>query len=117
MNTLTLPAASESKGLSSRQWQILAICFVVAMVDGFDSLMLACIAPLIGKDFHLSPPEIGRLFAAGYLGAVIGGLAIGPMADRFGRKRVLLASLCMIASACSARCLRSCRKGVRPRRC
>ena len=97
MNTATLPAPpTQAPALTRQHWTILAVCFLVALIDGFDTLMLAFIAPLIGKQFQLAPTAVGQLFAAGYLGAVIGALGIGPLSDRFGRKRMLLVSLCII---------------------
>ena len=79
--------------LSAVERRILAICFLTAMIDGFDTLILAFIAPLVAKAFALSPIEIGRLFAVNFVGAVIGGLGFGPLADRFGRSTMLLVSL------------------------
>src|ERR1700676_3611300 len=73
--------------------RILVICFLIAMIDGFDTLILAFIAPLVAKAFGLSSVEIGRLFAINFIGAVIGGLGFGPLADHFGRRSMLLASL------------------------
>ncbi len=79
--------------LNAAEWRILAICFATAMVDGFDTLILSFIAPLVGKQFGLSPVEIGKLFSAGFIGAVMGGLSVGPLADWFGRRTMLLLSL------------------------
>jgi MFS transporter, AAHS family, 4-hydroxybenzoate transporter len=73
--------------------RVLVICFLIAMIDGFDTLILAFIAPLVAKAFGLSSVEIGQLFAINFIGAVIGGLGFGPLADRFGRRSMLLASL------------------------
>ena len=83
--------------LNTAERRILVICFITAMIDGFDTLILAFIAPLIAKAFALSPVEIGRLFAINFIGAVIGGLGFGPLADRFGRRTMLLVSLALAA--------------------
>lgn len=93
MSTLPLARASSGRTLSMPQVRVLAICFLVAMVDGFDTLMLSFIAPLVGKQFGLAPVEIGKLFAAGFVGAVAGALCVGPLADRFGRRVMLLICL------------------------
>src|SRR5258708_11941018 len=79
--------------LNAAEWRILAICFATAMVDGFDTLILSFIAPLVGKQFGLSPVEIGKLFSAGFIGAVMGGLSVRPLADWFRRRTMLLLSL------------------------
>src|SRR5450830_727605 len=95
--THTSPADStQRRAFSTRQWVILTVCFAIAMVDGFDMLMLSFIAPLVGKQFSLAPMQIGKLFAIGYVGAVAGALALGPVADRLGRRIVLLVSLTIV---------------------
>ncbi len=63
------------------------------MVDGYDTLTLAFIAPLISKEWALHPQIVGAIFASSYAGAALGATAIGMAADRFGRKAMLLASL------------------------
>jgi AAHS family 4-hydroxybenzoate transporter-like MFS transporter len=67
--------------------------FLVAMVDGYDTLMLAFIAPLISKEWALHPQIVGQIFGSSYAGAALGATAIGIAADRFGRKTMLLVSL------------------------
>ena len=72
-DTLEVGPATRSR-LNASEWRILVICFLTAMIDGFDTLILAFIAPLVGEAFGLSPVEIGKLFAINFVGAVIGGL-------------------------------------------
>jgi MFS transporter, AAHS family, 4-hydroxybenzoate transporter len=76
---------------------VAGIGFLVAMVDGYDTLMLAFIAPLISKEWALHPQTVGAIFASSYAGAALGATAIGMAADRFGRKTMLLASLALVA--------------------
>lgn len=96
MTTDTLEAGAATRShLNAAERRILVICFLTAMVDGFDTLILAFIAPLVGKAFGMSPAEIGKLFAINFVGAVIGGLGFGPLADRFGRRTMLLVSLAL----------------------
>src|SRR5579862_3723738 len=76
------------------------ICFVVAMIDGYDTLMLSFIAPLISKEWALAPQTFGKIFGGTYAGAAAGAAMIGIAADRFGRKNMLLASL-LLAGACT----------------
>jgi AAHS family 4-hydroxybenzoate transporter-like MFS transporter len=80
---------------SSRPYTVAVVGFLVAMVDGYDTLMLAFIAPLIAKDWALHPQTVGAIFASSYAGAALGATAIGIAADRFGRKTMLLASLAL----------------------
>jgi MFS transporter, AAHS family, 4-hydroxybenzoate transporter len=79
-----------------RTHAVAGIGFLVAMVDGYDTLMLAFIAPLIAKEWTLLPQTLGALFACSYAGAALGATVIGIGADRFGRKTMLLASLALV---------------------
>jgi AAHS family 4-hydroxybenzoate transporter-like MFS transporter len=81
---------------SRRPYLVALVGFLVAMVDGYDTLMLAFIAPLISKEWALLPQTVGQIFASSYTGAALGATAIGIAADRFGRKTMLLASLAVV---------------------
>ena len=88
----TAPSVFESR----RAHVIAGIGFLVAMVDGYDTLMLAFIAPLISQEWALQPLAMGEIFASAYAGAALVATAIGIAADRFGRKALLLASLAVV---------------------
>jgi AAHS family 4-hydroxybenzoate transporter-like MFS transporter len=78
---------------------VVAIAFVLAMVDGYDMFIMSFVAPLVAHDLHLTPSRMGALFSAGLFGSMLGGLALGPIADRLGRQPVLLASLAAAGAA------------------
>lgn len=77
--------------------RVLAICFAVAVVDGFDTLVISFIGPAILETWGLSPPQLGRIFGAGLVGAALGGMTAGVVADRLGRKRTLLICILLFA--------------------
>ncbi|HEY0682191.1 MAG TPA: aromatic acid/H+ symport family MFS transporter [Steroidobacter sp.] len=84
--------------------RVLAICFAIAMVDGFDTLVMSFIGPAILETWGLSPTELGRIFGAGLIGAALGGMTAGVVADRLGRKRTLLicvATFAVLTLACA----------------
>jgi AAHS family 4-hydroxybenzoate transporter-like MFS transporter len=82
------------------------ICFLVAMIDGYDTQMLSFLAPLISKEWGMAAGSFGKIFASTYGGGAVGATLIGIAADRFGRKTMLLFSLasagiCVFLSAWS----------------
>jgi AAHS family 4-hydroxybenzoate transporter-like MFS transporter len=79
--------------------RVLIIGFVIVMVDGYDSMMISFLAPLLARDLALSPTDLGKIFAVGYLGAIVGAIAVGSLADRIGRKPMLIASLALASVA------------------
>ena len=79
--------------------RVLIIGFVIVMVDGYDSMMISFLAPLLARNLVLSPTDLGKIFAVGYLGAIVGAIAVGSLADRIGRKPMLIASLALASVA------------------
>ena len=74
------------------QWMVAIWCFVLVTLDGFDNGAINFAAPVIAKEWGIAMPAFTSVFGAGLFGLMIGALASGPLADRFGRKLVLLTS-------------------------
>ena len=72
---------------------VLGGAFVLVMIDGYDLFIVSFLAPLIAKDLHLNFANIGSVFAAGLAGSMVGGLCLGHLADRVGRRPIVLVSL------------------------
>ena len=71
-----------------------------AFLDGFSVSALGVALPLLKRDFPISPLFVGLIGSALVLGAVAGSALGGIGADRFGRKRVFIADMAIIALAC-----------------
>ncbi|WP_263263230.1 3-(3-hydroxy-phenyl)propionate transporter MhpT [Pseudomonas sp. RIT-PI-S] len=67
----------------------IVLCFLTALLEGFDLQATGIAAPYLSKAFELSPGMLGWVFSAGLLGLLPGAFAGGWLADRVGRKRVL----------------------------
>jgi len=91
--TLAAPSAPRILPIQMRRRAVPIVCFLIAMLDGYDTLMLSFIAPLISKEWGLGRGAFGSIFASGYAGAMIGAVLFGMAADRFGRKKLLLLSI------------------------
>lgn len=79
----------DSAPVSAIQWRVIICCFLVVMMDGFDTAAIGFIAPDIRQHWQLTAADLAPLFGAGLLGLTAGALLCGPLSDRFGRKRVI----------------------------
>ncbi len=85
------------KEMSRYQMFTVGLCLIINMLDGFDVLAIAFTAPSIAVAWDLHPTELGILFSAGPLGMTVGSLVIGPLADYYGRRPLILACLVTIS--------------------
>lgn len=76
--------------LSLYQIAILSMCFLIVLIDGFDTAVIGYIAPSLREEWAVSPTQLAPVFGAGLFGLMLGSLVFGPVADAIGRKRVLL---------------------------
>ena len=72
------------------QLRTIVLCALVALLDGVDNQSIGVVAPLMARDLGLSKTALGLIFSISQLGATLGALAFGPLADRFGRKTACL---------------------------
>ena len=79
------------------QIQVLLLCAAAMFVDGFDTQAIGYVAPALSAALSVKPAALGMVFAAGGLGAIIGGLGLAPYADRVGRKPIIVGSMLFFA--------------------
>ncbi|HDR8935609.1 aromatic acid/H+ symport family MFS transporter [Burkholderia vietnamiensis] len=91
--TIDIKAFIDERPVSRYQWLLVVLCCLVVMADGMDVAIMGFVAPSVIRDWAISRPEFGLVMSAAPIGLVIGALLAGPSADRFGRKRALIASV------------------------
>src|SRR5207249_8171114 len=75
---------------------------LTVLLDGFDTAAIGYIAPSLITEWGVGKPALAPVLSAALFGLAAGALCAGPLADRFGRKRVLVASVFVFALACFA---------------
>ena len=79
--------------LSRYQWRIVLLCFLIVLLDGLDTAAMGFIASALTQDWGSDRASLGPVMSAALIGMVFGALGSGPLADRFGRKLVLVVAV------------------------
>jgi AAHS family 4-hydroxybenzoate transporter-like MFS transporter len=77
------------------QIRIILLCGLVQFLDGFDTQAIAYVAPTLSQAWGLDRSALGPVFGAGIAGILLGSLLIGPLADRFGRKTLMIVAVAL----------------------
>ncbi len=72
---------------------MLALCFFVALFDGFDTPAIAYTGPAMLANFSLAPTALVPKMTAGVIGMALGAMLLGTLADRFGRRPVVVGAV------------------------
>ena len=92
-STLTTAAIREANirgvvALDPQQRKTLVWAGVAVVLTAFDGSVLVLALPAIAADFHARTPALSNLGSVLALGA-LGSLPLAPLADRFGRRRLI----------------------------
>jgi MFS transporter, AAHS family, 4-hydroxybenzoate transporter len=72
-------------------------CALVSALDGIDSQSIGVAAPFIADELGVKLADFGPIFSSALAGATLGAASFGPLADRFGRKTLLIVAVVLIS--------------------
>ena len=91
--------AIDDGGFSSTQKLVYVLAALAIVMDGFDGQMIGYAIPAIMKEWGVTRAAFSVAVASGLVGMAIGSLAAGVIADRVGRKPVLICSIVLFGGA------------------
>ena len=98
MNQSQDPRATiDNSPMSRVQIVVVSIMVMLCALDGFDMLSISFAAPGIAEEWGVDQQVLGLVLSMELLGMAIGSIAIGNMADRYGRRMAIL--VCLLGMA------------------
>ncbi|QCB43270.1 MFS transporter [Sphingomonas sp. PAMC26645] len=88
-----IEGSSWVREISSGGWWVLLSATLAWTFEVYDLAIISVLTPVLLKVFHLTKAEMGLVTSAAAFGSIIGGIAFGYIADRFGRVRTLYAAI------------------------
>lgn len=82
--------------MSPFQWTAIAVCVLLNMLDGFDVMVMAFTAPHVSTAWALSGKVLGIMLSAGLVGMAMGSFLLAPLADRWGRRPMIMCCLVIL---------------------
>lgn len=101
---MTAPDAGTGNALDAREelraatmspfhWSLIALIMAATIFDGYDTLNPSYVIHYVVKPWELTHSETGFIVSAGLIGFAVGALVHGPIADRYGRRPVMVFAL------------------------
>ncbi|MFK7812366.1 MAG: MFS transporter [Maribacter sp.] len=97
--SLNIKKLIDESAMSKLQYATIAVCFLMNILDGVDVLVISYCASAIAKSWSLSPEALGMIFSSGLAGMTIGALFLAPLADKIGRKKMILLSAILMGTS------------------
>jgi AAHS family 4-hydroxybenzoate transporter-like MFS transporter len=72
------------------QWGIFVLCSLCLIMDGFDLQAIGYVAPALVRDWKIPAASLGPVFSAALVGVLLGSLLFSMLADKIGRRPVLI---------------------------
>lgn len=101
------PELTERAPAQRARPSLVALCGLVVLLDGADNIAIGLVGHSMAQTTHAPAAALGPVFSAGQFGFLFGSLLFGPLADRAGRKPVLIGAAALFGAATLATTLGS----------
>ncbi|HEY3518502.1 MAG TPA: MFS transporter [Gammaproteobacteria bacterium] len=82
----------DTRAIGAFQLRAFLLCAAVLFVDGFDVQAITYVAPTITREWGLVRGQLWPALTGGLVGIMLGAIFLAPLADRVGRRRVIVYS-------------------------
>lgn len=74
------------------------LCFMLMLIEGMDTYGVGYVGPSLSKEYGLSPAVLGAIHTGTVIASLIGATVVAPLADRIGRRWLLIATSLLMGS-------------------
>lgn len=93
-STVTNTTTIDSERIGGRQITAVVLCVLVTLIEGTDLTLLPVLFPRFQDQWSMTQGVWGSVLFYGILGTIVGGLLMGWLGDRLGRRKSLI--ICML---------------------
>ncbi|MFF3505463.1 MFS transporter [Streptomyces sp. NPDC003247] len=95
MASTTTSATSAQTGRAGRNAWTVILCWITVLLEGYDLVVLGAIIPTLLKTHHLgmTAADATTIATLSLVGVAVGAVLVGPLADRLGRRLLLIGSV------------------------
>jgi len=86
-------AQSGARSTTRFRWLALGLCAATMFTEGYDAQFMGSVVPAISKQWGMAPGSLWPALSAGLVGLMVGAFCIAPLADNFGRRRLVIYSV------------------------
>jgi AAHS family 4-hydroxybenzoate transporter-like MFS transporter len=88
--TINIGEVLENSRIGPLHIRVFVLCMISLIMDGFDVQMMGYVGPALIRDWKIAGSQLGPVFAAANFGVLIGALSLSMLADKIGRRPVLV---------------------------
>lgn len=81
----------EQPAMGAYRWSLYAVCGLLMALEGYDAYIVANLAPVIAHGLDIPIPSMAFVFTAQAAGMAVGFYTIPMLADRIGRRNIIVA--------------------------
>ena len=92
--TVDINSVVDNAKFTPFHFNVVAWCLLIILFDGYDLAINGVVLPLLMQDWGLSAVQAGMLASTALAGMMFGAMIFGSLADKIGRKKVIM--ICIV---------------------
>jgi AAHS family 4-hydroxybenzoate transporter-like MFS transporter len=91
--TASVAGPAEARAAVRQRWLVFGLCAATMFTEGYDAQFMGSVVPGISDDWGIPAGDLWPTLSAGLVGLMLGAFFIAPLADNYGRRRLIIYSV------------------------